>query len=155
MNREGHTDIHRPGDWLDAFLENVPEEHRESLGQMQALREYGDHIATLPKRQQEDLWKKFNGALDERFPSRTLPIRDLPETSPSAPRPADDQEILERVLPVFQAPGDQSPQFHEMLFRRAMGQVEQELDESGMVSKWLRRKRLSFRIRKWMRDNLK
>lgn len=148
------ADIENPGAWIDAFLENVPEEHRESFGQMQALREYGDCIASLPKREQERLWARFNAAMDERFPSRLEPIPEAPEAQkPVAFKPSDEQ-ILDLAVSEFSAPGDQSPEFHEVLFQRAMGTVDRELDGEGFFAKRRRRKRMAAQIRQWMGENL-
>jgi|GEM_PF-4543426 len=147
-------DIRHPEAWIDAFLEDVPEANRESFGQVQAFREYGDCIAALPYAERERLWNAFSEAMDERFPSRKTPLPEPAGVPRAAPRRVSDEEILDRVLPVFQAPGDQSSAFHEMLFNRAMGQVDRDLDGEGFLARRLRRKRIATRIRRWMRANL-
>lgn len=147
-------DIHNPTAWIEAFLENVPEENRESFGQVQALREYSDCISHLPEPEQEKLWTAFQSALDERFPSRKLAVSHSTEKGEPLLEKTSDEEIVGRAVHEFSAPGDESPEFHELLFQRAMGIVEQELREEKGVSRWFRRRRIAGQIRRWMKENL-
>lgn len=152
MDRE--VDIEDPGPWIDDLMENVPEEHRLSMGQIMAFRSYTDCIAHLPERERNRLWAKFNAAMDERFPPMVDPIPQAPEApKPVVPKPSDE-EILDLAVMEFSAPGDQSPEFHEMLFQRAMGTVNRELEGEGVFAKRRRRKRIAKLIRKWMGENL-
>lgn len=145
-------EMKNPEEWLTAFLETVPERHRESMGQMQAIREYGDFLRSCDEDTAKRLGDRFDAALARRFGPRPDPV----PVHPVKPRKTsvDEDAIFERMCAAFSAPEDGSAHRRQVLFARAMGIMRHELAGVPLFTRGRVSFRLRLRLKTWVEENL-